>query len=128
MKAQRKRLRLLCSYRTLKECLALQVASRDRSIMFKLKVIIVRTVHNGQLMPTTTSQTHYAQHRSTLITKRLIQGQARNQPTTMSLIIQVLQAFIRAVTVVKSTVLILALYCAEVAISLIQTAIRIIII
>ena len=68
-KVQRKQLHLLYLYKTLKECLALQATSRDRSLMFKLVVVIIApTVHNGQLMPTITKLIRYDQHHNTLIT------------------------------------------------------------
>ena len=69
MKFQLKQLRLLYSYKTLNECRASQATSRDRSLMFKLVVVIIAlTVHNGPSMPTITNLIHYAQHLNTLIT------------------------------------------------------------
>ena len=69
MKVQQKRLRLPYLYKTLNECHALQATLRDRSLMFKLVVVIIApTVHNGQSMPTITNLIHYVQHLNTLIT------------------------------------------------------------
>ena len=70
MRVQQKRLLLLYSYKTLKECRALQATLKDKgSIMLKLVVaIIAPTVHSGPLMPTITKLIRYDQHHNTLIT------------------------------------------------------------